>query len=148
MVDKLGYRENGSIIAKRADGRYLLVRKPRVHNAWQFPQGGVDPGEDIRSAALREFREEIGTDKIKIIGEERDTYRYDWPPEKAETKGYRGQNVHLFLAEFTGTDSDIKLQLEELAEYRWVTADELPDLIEDSNYLIKIQEILKQDEKN
>ena len=30
---------------------------------WQMPQGGVDPGEDLDKAMLRELREEIGAGK-------------------------------------------------------------------------------------
>ena len=26
---------------------YLLVKKPRQRFSWQFPQGGIDPGESL-----------------------------------------------------------------------------------------------------
>ncbi|ORZ24565.1 hypothetical protein BCR42DRAFT_403191 [Absidia repens] len=47
---------------------YLLVKKPRKENAWQLPQGGVDPGETIAQGALRELEEECGLDiKVKLV---------------------------------------------------------------------------------
>ncbi len=143
MVDNAEYRPNGSIIAKRADGRCLLVRKLRQRHAWQFPQGGVEKGEDYKQAALREFTEELGTDKLKILGKEQGVYQYDFPadaiftdyPEATHKWKFRGQEVHIFLAEFHGEDSDIQLDPHELVEYRWVTVDELKTLIEDPDYL-------------
>jgi len=35
---------------------------------WQMPQGGIDRGETPRAAALRELKEEVGTDKAVILG--------------------------------------------------------------------------------
>ena len=35
---------------------FLIVKKPRRHNAWQFAQGGADKGETLLSAAKREAK--------------------------------------------------------------------------------------------
>src|SRR4051794_41840693 len=51
--------------------------------AWQMPQGGIDPGETPRQAALRELHEEVGTDKAEILGETAGWLHYDLPPELA-----------------------------------------------------------------
>ena len=66
MIDENGYRANVGIIL--ADGRGRVFWARRIgQNAWQFPQGGVDAGENHVDAALRELAEECGTDlKIKI----------------------------------------------------------------------------------
>ncbi|KAI8978628.1 hypothetical protein BDB01DRAFT_266695 [Pilobolus umbonatus] len=50
------------IVRKPSDKVYLLVKKPRRNNAWQFPQGGQEKGETKAEAALRELKEECGRD--------------------------------------------------------------------------------------
>ena len=137
------FRKNASIIA-RENGKFLLVKKPRTRHAWQFPQGGVEADETFEEAAQREFEEELGTDKIKIL-KEASVFFYDWSDETEidpRLKKFRGQEVHLFLADFFGGDSEIKLDRNELAEWRWVDAAELNELIESPEYLKKILEII------
>jgi putative (di)nucleoside polyphosphate hydrolase len=102
--------------------------------AWQMPQGGIDPGETPRQAALRELEEEIGTAKAEIIGETLAWYHYDLPPEL--TGGmwggrFRGQRQKWFAMRFTGTDSDIDLATEhpEFDAWEWVAPARLPELI-------------------
>lgn len=105
----------------------------------------MEAGEDYRTAALREFQEEIGTDKLNLAESECGLFRYDFPPsvQLAYAKGqYCGQEIHFFCAEFLGTDTDISLQAAELSEYRWVTLAELPALIEDPDYLKIVQKII------
>src|SRR6478736_1183417 len=46
---------------------------------WQMPQGGIDPGEDVRQAALRELAEETGITSAEIIAESANWYTYDLP---------------------------------------------------------------------
>jgi len=133
----LHYRLNGSIIACK-NNKYLLVKKPRIHHAWQFPQGGVEIGENCREAALREFKEETGANQIKISKDESVIYKYDWPNNikvNENLKKFRGQEVHIFLAEFIGNDSDIFLEKNELEKWRWVSKTELEKLIESPEYL-------------
>jgi putative (di)nucleoside polyphosphate hydrolase len=102
--------------------------------AWQMPQGGIDPGEAPAAAALRELREEIGTDKAEILAESRGWLNYDLPEELIAVLWggrYRGQSQKWFLARFTGVDQDIDLDTEhpEFLAWRWASVDALPDLI-------------------
>ena len=102
--------------------------------AWQMPQGGIDKNEDPRRAALRELKEEIGTDRAEIIAESRHWRPYKLP---AELRGvlwggrYRGQRQKWFLLRFTGKDSDIDIATEhpEFLEWKWVELPEVPRLI-------------------
>jgi 8-oxo-dGTP pyrophosphatase MutT (NUDIX family) len=140
---ELPYRENASIIAQQ-NGKYLLVRKPRRHHAWQFPQGGREAGETYEETALREFTEELGCSKVEIL-KEAGVYQYDFPVELKQDphyKSYRGQTVHLFLANFVGKESEIQVDGKEIVEYRFVTPAEIATLIESPAYLQIIQSII------
>lgn len=102
--------------------------------AWQMPQGGIDPGETPAVAALRELREEAGTDKAEILGETEGWHHYDLPPEIARGmwRGqYRGQRQKWFAMRFTGDDCDIELATEhpEFDAWEWVAPERLPELI-------------------
>nr|WP_234024948.1 RNA pyrophosphohydrolase [Tsuneonella amylolytica] len=122
-----------------ADGKVFVGR--RIDNKegdwWQMPQGGVDPGEDLTAAVMRELHEETGvtSDKAKIIKQLDEPLRYDLPEEligKLWGGQYRGQEQDWFLLRFSGSDDDIDLDAHdpaEFCEYRWVDPDDLPDLI-------------------
>ena len=106
--------------------------------AWQMPQGGIDPGESPRQAALRELKEEIGTDKAEIVCESQAWLQYDLPVELAGGiwgGRYRGQRQKWFVMRFTGSDADINLATEhpEFVDWQWVTSERLTDLIVPSN---------------
>jgi 8-oxo-dGTP pyrophosphatase MutT (NUDIX family) len=57
-------RSAGVIPFRRSDDQgplYLVLHSATVRNPrakWEFPKGGVEPGETTREAAAREFREE------------------------------------------------------------------------------------------
>lgn len=106
-------------------------------DAWQMPQGGIDPGEDLHAAGLRELYEETGVtaDLVQIIAQSREEYFYDLPPELLGRlwKGrYRGQRQIWLLMRFTGDDAQINLNAHDPAEFaawQWVDPETLPDLI-------------------
>lgn len=128
---------------RRGVGIMLLDERNRVFvaqridfpgDAWQMPQGGIDRGESPLAAALRELKEEIGTDKAVPIAETKGWLSYELP---AELRGrlwrgrFRGQRQKWFLMRFTGRDSDIDLATEhpEFSAWKWVGPAELPRLI-------------------
>ncbi|WP_372616689.1 RNA pyrophosphohydrolase [Falsiroseomonas sp.] len=141
MTDK-PYRDNVGALLFNPAGLVLVARRADLPNAegraggWQLPQGGVDPGEDLRIAVLRELAEEIGTDKAEIIEEHPDWLSYDFPPELAAggfriAQRYRGQRQRWFALRFLGTDADIRLDADahpEFDAWRWARLEELPAL--------------------
>jgi putative (di)nucleoside polyphosphate hydrolase len=132
------YREGVGVLLLNAEGEIFVGRRmdmPAGMAAWQMPQGGIDPGETARDAALRELKEEIGTDKAEILAETRGWLHYDLPPEIAGTAfggRYRGQRQKWFAMRFTGTDSDIDPAASDDPEFdawEWVAPERLPELI-------------------
>ena len=104
--------------------------------AWQMPQGGIDPGEDARTAAIRELSEEVGVgpELVTVVAEAPEELLYDLPPEligKVWKGRYRGQRQRWFLLRFEGEDSDIRIETAhpEFRAWRWVEPVELPRVI-------------------
>lgn len=102
--------------------------------AWQMPQGGIDPGETPTQAAWRELGEEVGTNAAEIIAISRTQFDYDLPADlqgKLWGGRYRGQRQTWFAMRFTGTDADVNIATAE-PEFRawmWVEPRRLPDMI-------------------
>ncbi len=104
---------------------------------WQMPQGGVDDGENLDEAMLRELGEETGvTPKhLEIVHRMESELFYDLPPElhgKLWGGKYVGQRQAWYLVRFIGDDSDVDLEAHkhpEFCEWKWVDPDLLPELI-------------------
>ncbi len=42
----------------------VLISKRRI---WEFPKGHLEPGEDTKTAAIREVKEETGIDDLQVL---------------------------------------------------------------------------------
>jgi putative (di)nucleoside polyphosphate hydrolase len=130
-----GYRPGVGIVLFNRDGRVFVGRRIDTdHEAWQMPQGGIDRDESPRDAALREVREELGTDKVEIIGEAPDLLHYDLPAHLVGTAWggeWRGQSQRWFAMRFLGEDADIDLATDhpEFSDWRWAALEDLPALV-------------------
>ena len=79
------YRPNVAGMMVRQDGKLLICERSGQKGAWQFPQGGIDPGETALEAVRREIGEEVGVLPSQYdIVESRKGYCYDYPPEVLE----------------------------------------------------------------
>ena len=136
---KLPYRPCVGVMLVNPSGLAFVGKRidDRDGDFWQMPQGGVDEGEDLREAALRELLEETGVagDLVTLLARTREELLYDLPEEligKLWGGRYRGQRQHWFLGRFEGGDSDIRLdahQPPEFRDWKWVRPQDLPELI-------------------
>ena len=133
--DELEYRPGVGIMLLNDRGLLFVARRINMPgDAWQMPQGGIDEGETPSEAAVRELKEEIGTDAAEIVAESRGWLRYDLPEElvgKVWGGRWRGQRQKWFVMRFTGTDADIRLDTAEpeFAAWKWVPVRRIPYLV-------------------
>ena len=118
-----------------ADGRVWYGRRTGAappYN-WQFPQGGVDEGEDLEDAARRELQEEAGVRSASLLGRTEDWVAYDFPADAAPNrKGWKGQKQIWFALRFDGDEREIDLDGHGVAEFdawRWGWLAEAPELV-------------------
>ena len=101
--------------------------------AWQMPQGGIDPGETAVDACMREMAEEIGTSSAQLLCEHSEWLYYDIPLPLADRLWhgqYKGQKQKWMALRFTGDDADININTEnpEFCEWRWLAQAKLVKL--------------------
>jgi len=133
--EALSYRPCVGIMLLNERGQVFVGRRvDGPQDAWQMPQGGIDPGENPKEAALRELVEEVGTNDIEFLGETDDWLIYDLPDHLVgHVWGgrYRGQRQKWFLARLTGPESGIDIDTDhpEFDAWRWLDLQDLPNVI-------------------
>ncbi|MDB4277104.1 RNA pyrophosphohydrolase [Akkermansiaceae bacterium] len=81
------YRPNVAALMVNPRGQILICERFKIPGSWQFPQGGVDEGEDIGGALIREIEEEIGlTAESYDVGKSKGGYRYEYPESVRRSK--------------------------------------------------------------
>ena len=134
---KLPYRPCAGVMLVNDAGKVFVgQRLDSTLEAWQMPQGGIDPGETPRDTAIRELGEETGIapEHVEFVAQADEELFYDLPDDlvgKIWGGKYRGQRQHWFLFRFTGTDSDIDIQTAhpEFRAWRWADPEEVPQAI-------------------
>lgn len=139
--DHLPYRPCVGVMLVNANGKIFVAKRndnraSEWRDAWQMPQGGIDKGEDVQTAAFRELEEETGVtpDKVALLSCSEKEHFYELPPEligKLWKGKWRGQRQYWFLMRFLGDDSDINIDTEipEFSEWKWGEFETLADQI-------------------
>ena len=120
----------GIVVLNNTNKVFVGKRIDNPKKFWQMPQGGIDPGEEYFSAALRELKEETGIENVELIKEINETLTYELPSNLLGIiwKGkYRGQKQRWFIVRFKGNDSEINLKTHkpEFLDWKWIDIDEI-----------------------
>ncbi len=123
------YRPNVAALMVNERGQLLVCERFKVPGAWQFPQGGVDKGEENDAALLREVQEEIGysPEHYEVV-KKQDGYRYDYPEgfKKGKKGKYIGQEQTYYLCQVKEGAPEVNVMQEprEFSQYRWIWPEE------------------------
>lgn len=129
------YRPCVGICLLNTENKVFVGERIDTPNAWQMPQGGIDDGEEVQTAALRELQEEVGTNKAEILMIAEKKLRYELPDRLILSHWdgkYRGQEQTWIAARFTGNDTDINLNAfnpPEFSKWQWIEFEQILDFI-------------------
>ena len=118
----------GAVILNK-DGLVLGFERKDFPDEWQFPQGGLDEGEELLEAVKREIYEETGikANAIKLLAEAPYPTVYEFPEDRKDKRaGHRGQVHRWFLFRLESSDEAIALGgQEEFCAWKWTSMDEM-----------------------
>ena len=133
----IGYRPAVAVMLLNREGKvWVGQRLDNALDAWQMPQGGLDPGETPLEGAWRELEEETGIRRalVELVAEAEEELLYDLPEDligKVWKEPWRGQRQTWFLMRFLGEDKDVNIATPEpeFRAWRWADPADLPAMI-------------------
>lgn len=127
------FRANVGAVIINNNKEVLAFERLEIKGAWQFPQGGLNEGEEPLEAIYREIAEEtsIKKDKLELITEYPDWLAYELSEEMRTPKHGRGQVQKWFFFKFLGTDSNIDIinvNEQEFSSWKWMNMGKLIEI--------------------
>ena len=127
------YRKNVGVIVCKKGKVLLCARADKKDFRWQFPQGGIEAGEDIVEAGKRELYEETGIKNLRFVHKMPFSLKYDFPKNFNSIYPFDGQEQFWVLFEFLGSDDDIKFDVDqnciEFKAFKWDNIEVAPQEI-------------------
>ena len=129
MIDAQGFRPNVGIVIANDHGQLLWARRVGGRDAWQFPQGGMMPGESPEDTLFRELEEETGLlrEHVSVLATTEGWLTYRLPRRFLRPPRNRpvciGQRQKWFLLRLDAEDEAIDLgrsPAPEFQDWRWV----------------------------
>ena len=123
FIDRHGFRANVGIVLMRTSGELFLGGRVGGRG-WQFPQGGINRGEQVEEALFRELNEEIGlgSGDVEVMGSTRGWLRYRLPRQYVRDRCI-GQKQRWVLLRFLVGDErlrfDTTTEPPEFDRWRW-----------------------------
>ena len=124
----------GIILLNHENKVFVGKRIDNPKNFWQMPQGGVDTGENLYEAALRELEEETSIKTVAYMKEIKGFTTYHLPDHLLGIiwKGkYKGQKQKWFIVKFNGHEKEININTNkpEFLEWKWINVENLTDIV-------------------
>jgi putative (di)nucleoside polyphosphate hydrolase len=116
------FRRGIVAVLRNQEGLLLLCERADHPGAWQFPQGGIEPGESPGQAFLRELEEELGNGACRVLREGDSWARYEWPQPGRD--GKLGQEQRWFLGEFVRGAPELGKSDGSFRAWKWVSVGE------------------------
>lgn len=126
-------RSYGVIVFLKDKNRFLLLCHLDGH--WGAPKGHKEKSETDKEAALRELKEETGITKIDLL---------DLPLIYEEYDFFRnGIKTHKINGYFVGLveDEKVKIQEREIADYKWMTEQEIIEIVKHDSIKIVLKKV-------
>lgn len=150
------YRQAASILVLRPVGvcgpdgcglayQFLVLHKPRRRDDWQLPQGGMERGEDVTTAALRELKEEASLEGCTVFHVSGRVYQYDFPTafRRSRPDGIRGQQIR-FVAALAPENATVRVDQKEVDGHVWTDIEGMKRFVKRPEYIAEIEALYKE----